>query len=320
MLKVKFVDFSSDAIKNKTLAILRKHFKEVVESENPDFLFYSVFGYEHLKYDCVRIFWTGENIQPDFNLCDYAIGFGHITFEDRYRRIPLYFFYEQDYEKAMKKHLISETEISAKHGFCNFVYSNQNASPERAQFFNLLSEYKQVDSGGRYMNNIGGPVADKYEFQKGYKFSIAFENSSMSGYTTEKILQAFSAGTIPIYWGDPNVGKTFNEKAFINCHNYKSFEEVVERVKQIDADDALLREYLSEPMVKEGQFPENPLSEYEEFIVTICSQTPDKAMRRSNILCGETYQNTMKKLYLEPQRSKKGMRSVLGALKNKITK
>ena len=69
MLKVKFVDMPSEAIKNKTMSILRKHFDDVVECDNPDYLFYSVFGYEHLKYDCVRIEWLGENLRPDFNIC-----------------------------------------------------------------------------------------------------------------------------------------------------------------------------------------------------------------------------------------------------------
>ena len=50
------------------------------------------------------------------------------------------------------------------------------------------------------MNNIGGAVSDKFAFQQKHKFSIAFENTSYCGYCTEKIVEAFVAGTIPIYW------------------------------------------------------------------------------------------------------------------------
>lgn len=294
MLKVKFVDYPECDLIEITLKILREEFGEVQESDEPDFLFYSVFGYEHLKYDCVRIFWTGENIQPDFNICDYAIGFSYMTYEDRYKRIPLYYFYLDDYKKAKEKHHIAEEEIARKKKFCNFVYSNGNASPEREEFFDLLSEYKVVDSGGKYRNNIGETVQDKYNFQKEYKFSIAFENSSTSGYTTEKILQAFSAGTIPIYWGNPNVATDFNEKAFINCHNYSSFSEVVQLVKRIDEDDELFKRYLREPIGEDTKFPEDALKEYKEYIIGICKQTPQEAMRRSNILRGKWYQDDMK--------------------------
>lgn len=302
MLKVKFVDFSSDAIKDKTMRILKKNFHEVEISDKPDFLFYSVFGFEHLKYDCVKIFWTGENIQPDFNICDYAIGFSYMDFEDRYIRLPLYNFYETDYRKALKKHIISDCEIKEKTQFCNFIYSNNNASPQRKEFFDMLSVYKKVDSGGRYMNNIGGPVEDKYLFQKHYKFSIAFENSSTSGYTTEKILQAFSAVTIPIYWGNPNVDRDFNEGSFINCHKYKSFKDVIQVIKEIDQDAGLFKEYLLQPIDRGGNFPNNPLEKYERFIVQICNQEPKQAMRRSNILWGGRYQEEQRKLRIRQKK------------------
>lgn len=305
MLKVKFVDFPDTCIRDFTLDILRDEFGEVQESETPDFLFYSVFGNEHLQYDCVRIFWTGENFQPDFNICDYAVGFSHIEFEDRYKRIPLYYFYLPDYERARNKHKISNDIIMGKKKFCNFIYSNNKASKEREEFFDLLSEYKTVDSGGRFRNNIGGAVEDKHEFQKEYKFSIAFENSSSSGYTTEKILQAFSAGTIPIYWGNPNVGKDFNEKAFINCHSYNSFADVIDVVKEIDNDDELFAKYIKEPIGTEEQFPEDALKDYKSYVIKICSQSPQDAYRRNRVFWGKKYEEDLKKLIFPPKISQK---------------
>ena len=93
------------------------------------------------------------------------------------------------------------TALSSKTEFCSFVVSNNNASPERDIIFDKLSEYKKVSSGGRYRNHVGGPVSDKLEFQRKHKFAIAFENCSQPGYSTEKILEAFAARTVPIYWG-----------------------------------------------------------------------------------------------------------------------
>jgi alpha(1,3/1,4) fucosyltransferase len=119
---------------------------------------------------------------------------------------------------------------------------------ERNDFFHLLTnKYKKVDSGGKALNSIGGLVNDKLAFQRECKFSIAFENSSYPGYTTEKILHAFVADTIPIYWGNPLVHKDFNTKAFINCHDYNNFDEVVDRVIEIDNNDELYLQYLKEP-------------------------------------------------------------------------
>ncbi len=66
-----------------------------------------------------------------------------------------------------------------------------NSTKVRNNFFLKISKYKKVDSGGLALNNIGYIVKNKLEFIKDYKFTIAFENSSYSGYTTEKITDAF---------------------------------------------------------------------------------------------------------------------------------
>ncbi|PAF45155.1 glycosyltransferase family 10 [Helicobacter sp. 11S02596-1] len=225
-IKLKITDWWSneDFDQNYFVRMLRKKYN-VIEDENPDYLLYSVFGCKHAQYDCVKIFYTGENICPDFNACDYAIGFYHIDFEDRYLRYPLYFLYEKDLERALHKHETPAKENKTK--FCNYIYSHSNGSKLREEFFDLLSQYKKVDSAGSYRNNIGGALpivggdfaTSKYTFCKDYKFSIAFENSSTHGYTTEKIIQAFGAGTIPIYWGDETIatGGGAESKSVYQC-------------------------------------------------------------------------------------------------------
>ena len=90
------------------------------------------------------------------------------------------------------------------------------------------------------------PVADKLAFQQAYKFVIAFENSSTPGYLTEKFAEAAQADAVPIYWGDPTIAELFNPKAFVNCHDFATLEDAVERVKEIDADDDLYLQMLSE--------------------------------------------------------------------------
>lgn len=203
-IAIHFCDFGDmDGIKNRIIAILEQKYDVVLDSKNPQYLFYSVFGGNHINYDCVRIFYTGENIVPDFNVCDYAIGFTHLQFKERYLRYPLYLFYESDYKKALDKHKhISPKTLESKRRFCNFIVSNGGANPLRREAFERLSMYKRVDSAGKFLNNIGGAIKDKFAFQSECKFSLCFENSSTSGYLTEKLIQAAGARTIPIYWGD----------------------------------------------------------------------------------------------------------------------
>jgi hypothetical protein len=48
-----------------------------------------------------------------------------------------------------------------------------------------------------------------------YMFSFVFENASYNNYYTEKITDCFANGTIPVYWGDPKIGETFNMEGII---------------------------------------------------------------------------------------------------------
>jgi hypothetical protein len=145
------------------------------------------------------------------------------------------------------------TLIDSKIRFCDFIYSNQQAARQRLDFFNLLSSYKRVDAGGMTANNIGRLVGDKKGFQEGSKFSIAFENWSSCGYVTEKILDPFMARSVPIYWGSPRIAEDFNPRSFVNCHDFADtqgridWKAVVDKVAEIDQDDALYASYLREP-------------------------------------------------------------------------
>jgi hypothetical protein len=269
------------------LNIISKHF-EIVISDSPDYVITGSEDFRQVKYDCTRIVMIGENQRPDFNICDYAIGFDHIKFEDRYIRFPLYFLYDDTLNKALNKHLSNSFEITnEKTKFCNFIVSNGNADNIRELFFDELSKYKKVDSGGRYRNNIGGPVNDKLEFQNKYKFSICFENSSTSGYLTEKIFQAFAAKTIPIYWGDSNISKSINNggsginpKSFINLHEFPTFEDAINHIKLIDQDPNLFLNFLSEPVFIDENHIHIYKTKFEKFLLDIFSQDPQKAFRR----------------------------------------
>jgi hypothetical protein len=55
---------------------------------------------------------------------------------------------------------------------------------------------------------------------RAYKFVVAFENSSAPGYNTEKLTHAIEADSMPIYWGDPEIGRSFNPGRFIDAHDY----------------------------------------------------------------------------------------------------
>lgn len=298
-IKVKFIGFWSTfhETDNFILELLKKHY-EVEISDSPQYLFCGTSTKDYLDYSCVRIFFTGENTCPDFNLFDYAISFERLDFGDRHIRYPFYLadkYYENDMKLAMNKHLFQYEELQVKTEFCSFVYSNKESDPHRDELLEKVNGYKNVNSGGRYKNNVGGPVADKMEFQLKHKFSIASENSYHMGYNTEKLVQSFGALTIPIYWGDPSIGLDFNEKAFINCHNYKSFDEVIERIKEIDENKELYLKMLREPAFLPNFSLEKKKEELEKFLTHIMDQPYEEAFRKTKYCWGAHYEADAKR-------------------------
>ena len=296
-IKVRFMDYwsgfapSGDSYLVKQ--ILDRHF-DVEVCEDADYVFFSAMGESHWAVPdrCVKIFHTGENVSPDFNACDYAIGFDWMVFGDRFIRMPLYMFYEREMlDRMVHKHELKKGWDLAreKPDFCSFVVSNP-LNPYRNEAFRKLCEYKNVDSGGKFLNNVGGPVSDKYAFESRHKFSLCFENGAHSGYTTEKLVQALSARTVPIYWGDPDIGKVFNTKAFVCVSDYGSLDDALLRVQELDRDDDLYLSVLREPALLPGvPSIEEELARLESWLLAIFQQPLESAWRRNREFFGRIY-------------------------------
>ena len=265
-LKIYFCDFW-DGFNPGDLSlfqVLCKNYTISITNVNPDIVFYSLFFHNEPEFsnypNSTLVLISGENVEIDFSLCDYAIS-GDIINNDRYLRIPLYLLENKRFSKE-KIENIKHKEIPTK--FCNFLYSNNNfkSTEIRNDFFKKISQYKFVDSGGLLFNNLGYKVENKLDFIKDYKFTIAFENSSYKGYTTEKITDAFNVGSIPIYWGNPLISEEFNNKSFINCHDFDSFDNVIKKVIEVDSDDKLYIQMKNTPILLKNSICNN----YEKLI------------------------------------------------------
>jgi alpha(1,3/1,4) fucosyltransferase len=315
-IKIYFVDFWNGFIPEDNFFIkrLQLYYNVIIDSK-PDYLFYSHNGNKNLKFNsCIKIYFSGENDVPDFNLCDYAIAFHHITFEDRYFRLPLYTLYKCFEEISNTGFDLKNVSTLLNRKFCNFVVSNsKGADPIREEFFRKLSEYKKVDSGGRYLNNIGRPVTDKLEFIREYKFTIAIENSSASGYTTEKLVEPMAANSIPIYWGDPNVQLDFNKKSFICLKDFESIDQAIEEIIYLDTHDEAYIKMLSEPHYCLDQKKyQDWMGEYDTFMRHIFDLPIETAKRRTGFGYAKYYQQN--KLIISKICSLPGLKKIIRKL------
>ena len=216
---------------------------------------------------------------PDLNLADYAIGHYHINYLDRYFKYNV-FFWTNFNEIDQKRKEILGNPIRKK--FCGAVISNCSAI-FRLDFIHQLNKYKKVDMGGKCQNNINESVIDKVAFLSGYKFSIAIENSDGDGYLSEKIVDSFLAGTIPIYYGDYLLDEFINPKSFILIKGEQDIEKKIEYIKKIDEDDDLYRSIIMEKPIIDDNFA-NKIDEMEikSFLKHIFKQDKNKAFRRDD--------------------------------------
>jgi hypothetical protein len=111
----------------------------------------------------------------------------------------------------------------------------------------------QVDLYGRGINEI----ATKEEGLCDYMFSVVVENGVYESYFTEKILDCFATGTIPVYLGSPDIADHFNKDGIIELTDefevsdeiyYSKMDAIkdnLERVKQIEVlEDFIYLNYL----------------------------------------------------------------------------
>jgi hypothetical protein len=258
-IKIGYTDMSPDKgnyFLNYVKNILNKNYEFVFDQNNPDYLMFSFYGCNHNdpKFkDTIKIAIYEEGYIPSFIEEDYTFGLAHIFYLDRYfRRSTLIEFLQKmnlknkDFREARQKALKGPMRTK----FCGTLINNEtNMNHFREKFMEELSKYKKVDNGGNLTNNIGYQVKDKIQFLNSYKFSMAFEKNTADGFSTDHILYALLAVTVPIYYGDYLIDEYINPNTYILVRNNVDLEEKIEYIKKIDQDDNLYRKFLMEDVL-----------------------------------------------------------------------
>jgi len=108
---------------------------------------------------------------------------------------------------------IKEPKVYEKSKMISMISSNKRMCEghlKRLEWVERIGD--QVDLYGRGFNEI----ANKEDGLCDYMFSVAIENGQYETYFTEKLLDCFATGTIPVYLGAPDIGNHFNTNGIIN--------------------------------------------------------------------------------------------------------
>ncbi len=80
-----------------------------------------------------------------------------------------------------------------------------------------------------------GTVESKFTVYPHYRFGLCFENMhSVCGYITEKILDCLRAGTVPVYWGSPDIGSAVDEAAFVDRRRFSDTGEMIRFLRDME--------------------------------------------------------------------------------------
>lgn len=128
-----------------------------------------------------------------------------------------------------------EIGIYNKNKLCSMVSSNKKMCELhliRLQIMQSIQENSKIDKffGG------GGPGDGNwlpiFRTLKDYMFSIVIENFIDDLYFTEKLLNCFATGTIPIYVGARNINSVFDKNGILQFNSFEEFNNIIDKLSE----------------------------------------------------------------------------------------
>jgi hypothetical protein len=239
-----------------------------------DLIITSVFGSIQTAPEKTLAF-IGENVRPNFLSYSHSLSFDHDTYGGRNFRLPLWWsrlawdgftqkprkqnFHNHGYEDLISIDSLTNgrtLDLSQKNKFCAMIAGNLEGL--RVNLYNSLNKYKPVDGYGLMFGN--SLRQSKFDILPEYKFCLCPENSVYDGYVTEKLIDAYAGGTVPIYSGDSSVAEDFNYNAFLNYQEIKDMEQFVEHVSFFDRNLEAYRSVYERPLLDEAPSLDNAIA------------------------------------------------------------
>jgi len=119
-----------------------------------------------------------------------------------------------------------------------------NPHPFRTMLLEAMGEVGTVDTYGAM---FGNPVHSKLDLFSEYQFAIVPENDLYPGYVTEKVIEAWLAGCIPVWWGSDPAGY-INPNAVLNLAEMP-LPSLILRIRDLVSDPSEMQAMNSQPLL-----------------------------------------------------------------------
>jgi hypothetical protein len=116
--------------------------------------------------------------------------------------------------------------VQEKNKLNSFLFSEKRSTPGH-RFRHEVAKNTTNFNIDMFGNGVGNHIESKTTSLKNYMFSIIIENSKTDYWFTEKIIDCFAVGTIPIYWGCPSIGNFFDTNGIIVFDTIQELEQIL---------------------------------------------------------------------------------------------
>ncbi|MCB5200642.1 glycosyltransferase family 10 [Loktanella sp. TSTF-M6] len=137
---------------------------------------------------------------------------------------------------------IEPTGFTDKQRLISAVVSAKTDTPGHRQRLALMHRLKahfgdRLDWWGRGINDLTAP---KITALRDHKYHICLENGAWPGYWTEKIIDAYVANCVPVYWGAPDIGRSFDPATILGI-DIADPQGCIDRIETAIANDMYAR-------------------------------------------------------------------------------
>lgn len=143
---------------------------------------------------------------------------------------------EVDYRS---KKLLTQVSSNIVLGSTNELYSlRKKLNIQSGIKLGIDYDFYGRDWDGKTCSSYRGSVSDKLATLSNYRFVYTIENCiTDNGYVSEKILDAFAARTVPIYYGASNITQFIPKNCFIDYRDFNDLDELLDFIREMSFDE-----------------------------------------------------------------------------------
>ena len=206
----------------------------------------SLFVDDYIKYS------TNDSLRSDFNVAllieSKAIKTYHYQMlAEHHNNFDLIMTHDIDiYKKFISKAVFIPADTvslrddswgmhhNSKNKILSHLFSDKkNTSGHRLRHsVSQLLSHKYPGLCDQFGLGVGKFVENKHETLVNYMFAFAIENTRYDFYFTEKLLDCFISGTIPIYWGPPSITKFFDIRGVLSFSDSNQLQMILSQIQK----------------------------------------------------------------------------------------